>query len=78
MMQKRVFAVYFSIMRRRAICAVEVIASASSRMMSLKLAREAWEDGSGAAVKICFVPWVFGKHGMEKVVPWLEAYWRRS
>lgn len=43
-MQKRVFAVYFSIMRRRAIWAVEVIASASSRMMSLKVARGVFES----------------------------------
>lgn len=34
-MQNRVLAVYFSMMRRRAICAVFVMASASSRMISL-------------------------------------------
>lgn len=58
MMQKRVLAVYFSIMRRRAICATEVMASASSRTMSLKLVREELEleVGFGAEVKICFVP----------------------
>lgn len=54
MMQKRVLAVYFSMMRRRAICAVLVMASASSRMISLKPAipvREADEP----IVKICLV-----------------------
>jgi len=64
MMQKRVLGVYFSMMRRRAICAVDVIASASSRMMSLYVARvveeDALSDGSEAVVgvkelKICFV-----------------------
>lgn len=64
MMQKRVLAVYFSIMRRRAICAVEVMASASSRMISLKWAREAWEEEVGAAVKICFVPGAFVSIGL--------------
>jgi len=62
MMQKRVLGVYFSMMRRRAICAVDVMASASSRMMSLYVARE---EGVGdelseavvgvKALKICFV-----------------------
>ena len=61
MMQKRVLAVYFSMILRNAIWAVEVIASASSRMMSLK---ELMEDVSavGAAVKICFVPEHCGQH----------------
>ena len=57
-MQKRVLAVYFSIMRRRAICAVEVMASASSRMISLKEAMvSAVEEveGVGRAEKICLV-----------------------
>lgn len=55
-MQKRVFAVYFSIMRRRAIWAVEVIASASSRMMSLNVAKGVLEsEGWGREEKICFV-----------------------
>jgi len=56
MMQKRVLAVYFSIMRRRAICAVEVMASASSRMMSLKEAIEEGEVVVGVMEKICLVP----------------------
>lgn len=64
-MQKRVLVVYFSIMRRRAICAVEVMASASSRIINLNLVREALEEGSGVAVKICFVPGVYGEHA-----PW--------
>ena len=59
-MQKRVFVVYFSMIRRRAICAVEVIASASSRMMSLKEASALERppdsvSGLGLDVKICFV-----------------------
>ena len=40
MMQKRVLAVYFSMIRRSAICAVDVMASASSRMISLYVASE--------------------------------------
>ena len=64
MMQKRVLGVYFSIMRRSAICAVEVMASASSRIMSLYVARvveeDALSDESAAVVgvkelKICLV-----------------------
>ena len=55
-MQNRVLAVYFSIIRLRAICAVDVMASASSRMMSLKDVIEAWSEGIGADAKICFVP----------------------
>lgn len=62
MMQKRVFGVYFSMIRRRAIWAVDVIASASSRMMSLYVAREvdvefvSSEVATGVkALKICFV-----------------------
>ena len=55
MMQKRVLAVYFSMILRNAICAVAVMASASSRMMSLKELMEA-VLAVGAAVKICFVP----------------------
>ena len=59
-MQKRVFVVYFSIIRRKAICAVDVIASASSRMMSLKEASELAMppeslSGLGLVVNICFV-----------------------
>jgi hypothetical protein len=63
-MQKRVLGVYFSMIRRRAICAVEVMASASSRMMSLKEAPRAVgevefgssEEEDGAKVlKICLV-----------------------
>ena len=56
MIQNRVLAVYFSIMRLSAIWAVEVMASASSRIMSLKLVIEVWSDGLGIDVKICFVP----------------------
>jgi hypothetical protein len=57
MMQKRVLAVYRSMIRRRAICAVEVMASASSRMISLKEAREELpEPDCGPMEKICFVP----------------------
>lgn len=62
MMQKRVLGVYFSMMRRRAICAVDVIASASSRIMSLYVASEdgVVEGSSEAlvgvnALKICLV-----------------------
>jgi len=63
MMQKRVLGVYFSMMRRSAICAVDVMASASSRMMSLYVASEAVpvdvsseEEVVGVnALKICFV-----------------------
>lgn len=60
MMQKRVFVVYFSIIRRKAICAVDVIASASSRMMSLKEASELATPpdsllGLGLDANICFV-----------------------
>lgn len=54
MMQKRVLVVYFSMMRRRAICAVLVIASASSRMMSLKPAMPLLADAP-LRLKICFV-----------------------
>lgn len=55
-MQNLVFAVYFSMIRRNAICAVAVIASASSSMMSLYCAIEETEDAPvGAIVKICFV-----------------------
>lgn len=46
-------------MRRSAICAVEVMASASSRMMSLKEARELAEGvelEKGAVENICLVP----------------------
>ena len=53
-MQKRVLAVYFSMMRRRAIWAVAVMASASSRMMSLNVASDE-SPALGAAAKICFV-----------------------
>lgn len=56
MMQNRVFAVYFSIILRNAICATEVIASASSRTMSLKLPNEGVSPALGAAENICFVP----------------------
>lgn len=55
MMQKRVLAVYFSIIRRNAICAVEVMASASSRIMSLNELMEV-PSAVGVAVKICLVP----------------------
>ena len=55
-MQNLVLAVYFSIIRLRAICAVEVMASASSRMMSLKDVIEDWSEVFGAEAKICFVP----------------------
>lgn len=64
-MQKRVLGVYFSMMRRSAICAVDVMASASSRMMSLNVARWCWGSlvvgSEGVEVvgakeeKICFV-----------------------
>lgn len=57
-MQKRVLGVYFSIMRRRAICAVDVMASASSRMMSLNVARCVVLGSVGSEAmeeKICFV-----------------------
>jgi hypothetical protein len=51
-----VFAVYFSMILRKAICAVEVIASASSSMMSLNCAIEEMDDVLvGAIEKICFV-----------------------
>ena len=53
-MQKRVLAVYFSIIRRSAICAVAVMASASSSMMSLNVARGD-ESAAGAEEKICLV-----------------------
>jgi hypothetical protein len=57
MMQNRVFAVYFSMMRRRAIWAVDVMASASSRMINLKPARADLPSvAAGAMEKICFVP----------------------
>jgi len=55
MMQNRVFAVYFSIMRRSAIWAVEVMASASSRIISLKFAIGFVAFGWGIVLKICFV-----------------------
>lgn len=54
-MQKRVLAVYFSIIRRRAIWAVDVMASASSRIMSLKEAMEVLSEGL-VMLNICFVP----------------------
>lgn len=63
-MQKRVFGVYFSIIRRKAICAVDVMESASSRMMSLYfVARELAlplvmipsSEGLAKELKICFV-----------------------
>ena len=79
MMQKRVLVVYFSIMRRSAICAVEVMASASSRMINLNLVRVALEDRSRAAVKICFVPEVCGKHALQGAVFELRrTYLQRS
>lgn len=56
MMQKRVLAVYFSMIRRRAICAVAVMASASSRMISLKAPSDEPEVDDGARENICFVP----------------------
>jgi hypothetical protein len=56
MMQNRVFAVYFSMMRRRAICAADVMASASSRMINLKEARDDLPVVGGAIENICFVP----------------------
>jgi hypothetical protein len=52
MMQNRVFAVYFSMIRLNAICAVDVIASASSRIISLYPAIEVEDE---LLVKICFV-----------------------
>ena len=52
-------AVYFSMMRRKAICAVDVMASASSRMMSLKEVIEEESEVLAAEVKICFVPALF-------------------
>jgi hypothetical protein len=56
MMQNLVLAVYFSMILRNAICAVAVMASASSSMMSLYCAIEEMEDVLvGAIVKICFV-----------------------
>jgi hypothetical protein len=60
MMQNRVLAVYFSMIRRSAICAVEVIASASSRMMSLywameDVAEDPFEAADGPMLNICFV-----------------------
>ena len=58
-MQNRVLAVYFSMMRRRAIWAVDVMASASSRMMSLKEVSEVESEDLVAEVKICFVPALF-------------------
>ena len=65
-MQKRVFAVYFSIILRRAICATAVIASASSRTINLKPPKEAVEPGVGMAEKICFVPdEMFSKGGCQ-------------
>lgn len=64
-MQKRVLGVYFSMMRRRAIWAAEVMASASSRMMSLKVVKLVdWEvleevglvvEEGAKELKICFV-----------------------
>lgn len=54
-MQKRVFGVYFSMMRRSAICAVDVMASASSRMMSLKVASEEVVGFAEKELNICFV-----------------------
>ena len=57
MMQNRVLAVYFSIIRRSAICAVDVMASASSRTINLNDARdEPLEVVGGPIEKICFVP----------------------
>ena len=58
-MQNRVLAVYFSMIRRRAICAVDVMASASSRMMSLKEVIEVESEILEVEVKICFVPALF-------------------
>ena len=55
MMQNRVLAVYFSMIRRSAICAAEVMASASSSMMSLKAPRPDFDGVCVAAEKICFV-----------------------
>lgn len=56
MIQNRVFAVYFSMIRRSAICAVAVIASASSRMINLKEPRDEPDFVAGATENICFVP----------------------
>jgi hypothetical protein len=55
MMQNLVFAVYFSMIRRNAICAVDVIASASSRIISLYAAIEVEELDVAFIVKICLV-----------------------
>jgi hypothetical protein len=54
-MQNRVLAVYFSMIRRSAICAVAVMASASSRIINLK-APNPDPDVWGAMEKICLVP----------------------
>ena len=42
--------------RRKAICATAVMASASSNMISLKLPNDGVSPAFGAAEKICFVP----------------------
>lgn len=53
MMQNLVLTVYFSMIRRRAICAVLVMASASSRIISLNPAIEDFAEAP--MVKICLV-----------------------
>jgi hypothetical protein len=57
MMQNLVLTVYFSMILLSAICAVFVMASASSRMMSLNPAAAPPPPGFevGATEKICFV-----------------------
>lgn len=57
-MQNLVFAVYFSIIRLRAICAAEVIASASSRIISLNAPNPSFVVADVCcveALKICLV-----------------------
>lgn len=55
MMQNRVFGVYFSMIRRSAIWAVFVIASASSRMINLYPAMPFVLPRGADVMKICFV-----------------------
>ena len=78
MIQKRVLAVYFSIIRRKAICATDVIASASSRTISLKPPIEGESLAFGAAENICLVPFQLSASAKVAIQYDSTAYWQMS
>lgn len=79
MIQNRVLAVYFSMMRLKAICATAVMASASSSIMSLKLPNEGVSPAFGIEEKICFVPSIVDQRQSETFrYPSPGTYWRMS